>query len=461
MFGVLVQNKVRFRDQKNTQICEDCVVGKQHRSSYKASESRASEICELIHGDVCGPMETPSLGGAKYFLLLKDDYSNYRHVYFLKNKSEVKQKIAILKTTENITGKKIKTLRTDNGLEFINREVKHLLKEHGICHQRSVVYTPQQNGRAEREMRTIVEAARTMIHSTDMPKTFWAEVVNTAVFVLNKTGTSSVRGTSSIKLWHSKDVNMSIFKIFGSRIAAHVPKEKRLKLDAKSTEEIFVGYGDNVKGYRIYFPHNKKVEILKDVIFLPKKSDINGNNSIFIILEEEHNDSNEGKETDQAEAPQGNEEFNVGETIEEDRPVAEDNMDDVYGSCEEDIEQAPSYNLRDRNKLKKPSKYEDFEVGFMSIAEEDEPQTYSEAISSEDSEMWKKAIEAEMKALEENGTWVIVKKPSNCEYINSKWVFKRKRDANGDILMYKARLVAREFQQKNVSLSDIYSPVAS
>lgn len=82
-------------------------------------------------------------GGAIYFLLLKDDFSNYRIVHFLKNKSETKHKIELsIKFIENQTNKKIKILRSDNGLEFINKELKNLLADHGIKHEKSCPYTP-------------------------------------------------------------------------------------------------------------------------------------------------------------------------------------------------------------------------------------------------------------------------------------------------------------------------------
>lgn len=117
-------------------------------------------------------------------------------------------------------------------------------------------------------MRTIIEAARTMIHSANMLKPFWAEAVNTAVFILNRTGSNPGNTTSPFEIWHKKKVDMSIFKIFGLKVAAHIPKERRLKLDVKSKEGILVGYSEKVKGYRIYFYQSKKVEILKDIIFL-------------------------------------------------------------------------------------------------------------------------------------------------------------------------------------------------
>lgn len=69
--------------------CEACMYGKQHRSSFKPREEKSSSCGEIIHADVCGPMEVASYGGARYFLFMKDDHSHYRHVYFLKHKSEV------------------------------------------------------------------------------------------------------------------------------------------------------------------------------------------------------------------------------------------------------------------------------------------------------------------------------------------------------------------------------------
>lgn len=91
-------------------------------------------------------------------------------------------------------------------------------------------------------MRTIVEAARTMLHSKNMSKTFWAEAVNTAVFTLNRTGSSPENIKSPFELWHSKKPDINFLKVFGSKVAIHIPKERRLKLDAKSREGIFVGY---------------------------------------------------------------------------------------------------------------------------------------------------------------------------------------------------------------------------
>lgn len=229
---ILTRNNIKYIEDDVNKVCKECLAGKQHRNPFHTSDSRAKRALELVHADVCGPMETTSLGESRYFLLIKDDYSSYHYVYFMKCKSEVKVNIEkFIMLSERETNNRIKILRTDNGLEFLNSEVSKMLDRLGIRHQRSVVYTLQQNGRAEREIRTLVEATRTMIHG--MEKKFWAEAVNTAAYALNRTGTSPVEGKTPYEAYFDKSINLNKLKIFGSRVAVHIPKEKREKMGSK------------------------------------------------------------------------------------------------------------------------------------------------------------------------------------------------------------------------------------
>lgn len=115
--------------------CEACIFGKQHRLPFPESTSVTTKPGEVVHADVCGPMEEDSIGRSKYFLLFKDDYSHYRTVYFLKQKSEAYEKLLeYIPSFEADTGNKILVLRTDNGLELNNKMINKLLKEHGIRH---------------------------------------------------------------------------------------------------------------------------------------------------------------------------------------------------------------------------------------------------------------------------------------------------------------------------------------
>ncbi|XP_050427367.1 uncharacterized protein LOC126837493 [Adelges cooleyi] len=112
----------------------------------------------------------------------------------------------------------VKALRSDNGLEFVSKEVTSILQKYGIRHEKTIAYTPEQNSGAEREMRTIVEAARTLLHSKKMDLSFWAEAVNTSVYVLNLTGKSTVEGKSPYELYFNKEPDIRHLRVFGTEI---------------------------------------------------------------------------------------------------------------------------------------------------------------------------------------------------------------------------------------------------
>lgn len=160
-------------------FCEACQLGKLHRKPFKPNlHPHATKPGEIIHSDLCGKMPQSSLGGSNYFVIFKDDCTAYRFVYCLKNKNDV---ISIFQELDSLikrqTGNKIQILKSDNGCEYVNEILKTYLKTEGIIHETSSPYTPEQNGRAEREIRSIVESARTMLLESKLPETFWAEAV--------------------------------------------------------------------------------------------------------------------------------------------------------------------------------------------------------------------------------------------------------------------------------------------
>src|SRR3984885_7718984 len=147
--------------EKPDSLCEGCILGKQHRESFPSSKSiRAKAPLEIIHSDLCGPMQAASLAGIQYFLTFIDDFTRKTWVYFLKNKSEVFEKFRNFKAlVENQSGLHIKVLRTDRGGEYISKEFLRFCRENGIHKQFTARYTPQQNGVAERKNRTIMDMA--------------------------------------------------------------------------------------------------------------------------------------------------------------------------------------------------------------------------------------------------------------------------------------------------------------
>ena len=209
-------------------------------------------------------MEVASLAGSLYQLTLVDDATNKMFTYFFKSKSEVSEAFIDFKDeVKNQTGLTIKRFRSDNGTEFVNEKMKSLFKKCGIIHQRSVAYTPQQNGKAERANRTIVERARSMLADAGLPKTFWAEAANTAVYLINRSPTKSQEVTPE-EAWSNVKPDLFHLRIFGSDIEFMTPKQKRKKWDHKSCKSgIFIGYPEHTKGYRVYDMESKQVEKTK------------------------------------------------------------------------------------------------------------------------------------------------------------------------------------------------------
>lgn len=106
-----------------------------------------------------------------------------------------------------------------------------------------------------------------MLHAKDLPTKLWAEATNTTVYVLNRTGTSSIESKTPFELWFGKKPRIGHFRVFGSKVFVHIPKEKRRKWDKKSEEGVFVGYSENTKGFRVWIPSRNEIIIRRDVIF--------------------------------------------------------------------------------------------------------------------------------------------------------------------------------------------------
>jgi transposase InsO family protein len=132
--------------------CESCILGKHKRTSFPQSSTQDKQHLEMVQSDLCGPMETESIGGSFYFLMFIDDFSRKIWMNFLKHKSETFAKFKEFKSEdEKQSGKYIKSLRLDGGGEYSSKEFANLCKSQAIIMQTTSRYTPQWNGVAERK----------------------------------------------------------------------------------------------------------------------------------------------------------------------------------------------------------------------------------------------------------------------------------------------------------------------
>ena len=136
-----ISNKINSIKFSNG-TCKGCVVGKHAERNYeKGKARRATQVLDLVHSDLIGPLPTPSYGGSRYVLTFIDDFLRFCLVYFLKLKYEVFETLKVWKAMgESACGNKIKFLRNDNGKEYVNKSLQHLCQECGIQMQHKSLF---------------------------------------------------------------------------------------------------------------------------------------------------------------------------------------------------------------------------------------------------------------------------------------------------------------------------------
>lgn len=418
----------------NVGFCNACSDGKitdvPHRSTEKLSYAKSGES---IHIDIAGYTDR-SIHGNKYYLICVDEKTSYVKVEFLKNRGDFFNKfIKIVNQIKLETGNNVLCIRSDRGTEFSSNKFRDFVESNGITHQFACVGVSQQNGLAERHVRNINEHATSILVSSGLPKFLWDEAVNCTVYVLNRT--MNYKNVVPYNEWFNKKANVNNLIVFGSYGKA-LNDDKVGKFESKATDVYMVGYqGDHI--YRCYLPNKREVHLISAVKFdeIAKcrsvAYEIPGDNFVSepsTSLVAEKNDD------DQDEDASGDGDDDVPRRG---RPLGSQNK--TY-----EVNQERLNSLRPRNV-----------IGV--VAAGTEPLTFDDAVDSEESMKWFQAMTSEMNSLIENKTFTLVDPPNNNPVITSKWIYRIKSDGR-----YKARLVARGFQQQhNVDYFDTYAPVIS
>ncbi|KAK1603447.1 hypothetical protein QYE76_037309, partial [Lolium multiflorum] len=430
-------------DFESLDRCEACLMGKMTKTPFSGMMERATDLLEIIHTDVCGPMSVASRGGYRYVLTFTDDLSRYGYIYFMKHKSETFEKFKEFQSeVENQRNKKIKFLRSDRGGEYLSYEFGMHLKKCGILSQLTPPGTPQRNGVSERN-RTLLDMVRSMMSLTDLPLSFWSYALETAAFTLNRAPSKSVE-TTPYELWFNKKPKLSFLKVWGCE--AYVKKLQPDKLEPKAEKCIFIGYPKETIGYTFYHKSEGKIFVAKNGTFLEKEfltKEVTGRK---VELDE----IDESILVDQSSA--------VPEVVPvPPTPATEEANDNDHETSNKETTE-PRRSTRERTT---PDWYDPC-LNVMIVDNNDEdPATYEEAMMSLDSNKWQEAMKSEMGSMYDNKVWTLVDLPDSRKAVENKWIFKRKTDADGNITVYKARLVAKGFRQiQGVDYDETFSPVA-
>ena len=246
-------NSVRGMEVTDAQLkgtCEDCILGKMDEKPFEKRQERDSQLFGTLHADLIGPMNPEARWThAKFCLVVNDDCSGFGFAFNLKHKDEVTKTLIDLDIAiETKFQKRVHTLRTDNGGEFINHELQNHCLNRGISVLTSVAYNPELNGRAERRNRTLIEGTRTMLKDSELGKDLWGEAILTHVYLRNRC--PSVILPNDITPYErvfGHAPSISHLRVFGSKCFIKVPDETRTKLDDKAKECWLLGFeGDSI-----------------------------------------------------------------------------------------------------------------------------------------------------------------------------------------------------------------------
>ena len=455
---------IELKELKNDVDCEACILGKATRSSPPEVEAKGYKVGEYLHVDLSGRIPIKSLHGSEYFLVVKDDASTFRYIIFIKQKSDVNKKMQnCIKLLENQTGNKVKRIRSDNGTEFVNKEQSAFYQEKGIVHETTAPYTPESNGRAERDMRTIKELARTMLIDSQLPKNLWEEAVGTAVYVLNRTLNSRTEKATAFEQIFKKAPFMGHIKIFGSAAFPLVPNPKAL--DAKSTKMYLVGYDTLLPNYRLYDSEKHCIVRARHVHFMEKAE------HMPLVLIDTY-ERPQGEQWDGEDEETNNEEVKVdpgeAETDEEDFMDAPEDDEPTFSPVKSQgkspLRAPPSparsevsttstasgrEGLRNREQIKRPEIYDpSWKQPKRAHFAIKTPLSFGEACSSPEKEEWMEAMKEEIASLKQHKTWKLVKPPQNARILQPKWVYRIKEDNKGNPVKFKARLCVKGFMQR-------------
>ena len=431
-------------------ICDACQKGKQVKASFKPKNIiSTTRPLQLLHMDLFGPSRTMSFGGNYYALVIVDDYSRYTWTLFLTNKNDAFRAFKKLaKLIQNEKNLNIASIRSDHGGEFQNKFFENFCEENGIEHNFSSPRTPQQNGVVERKNRSLEEMARTMLNEANIPKYFWADAVNTACYVMNRTIIRPILAKTPYELYKGRKPNISHLHVFGCKcFVLNNGKDNLGKFDAKADEGIFLGYSLSSKAFRIYNKRTMTMEESIHVVFDETNSRQSRNSISDDIVEmfDSLNLDGESKElTEPSPSEQRIEEDDkTNELPKEWKSSRNHPMENIIGEI--------SKGVTTRSSLKHTCAYTSFVSQF-------EPSSIDDAIVDEH---WTLAMQEELNQFKRNDVWELVPRPSNHTIVGTKWVFRNKLDENGIIVRNKARLVAKGYnQEEGIDYDETYAPVA-
>lgn len=357
----------------------------------------------------------------------------------------------------------------------MSNEFKAYCEDNGIERHFTAPYTPQQNGVVERRNRTVVEMTRCFLKEMGLPATLWGEAVRHSVYVLNRLPTRALSNQTPYEAWTGKKPNLGHIRVFGCLTHMKIPDVHTKKLDDRSMQVFNLGREPGTKAYRVYDPVSKRIYVSRDVVFeetkgwsfLQLETNDEGTFSVPDEFVQTVENSGEIEQVDDSDNWEGGYETPsrsaMSGTSEAESVVS--SRSSVHGSSETEGSNISSHRYDDSGE---PLRYRSIQDVYENTEEieleqellfagTEEPQSYKQAAGDKN---WRLAMEGEINSIEKNGTWKLTELPVGKKVIDLKWVYKIKKNADGEVIKYKARLVAKGYvQEHGIDYEEVFAPV--
>ncbi|GAA0142096.1 transmembrane signal receptor [Lithospermum erythrorhizon] len=299
--------------------------------------------------------------------------------------------------------------------------------------------------------------------------------------IINLSPTTILEGEVPKEVWSGKKVSYKHLRVFGCRAFVHVPKDERSKLDNKSRQCVYLSYGDEKFGYKLYHPITKKVVRSRDVVFFEDQTIMDFDKEVQVetrslsLVNFDSDDDDDDDPTKTPNMPWGdtdaeegnNNDVSIDGVIESDRDEdqsSDGGEGDVLGSQHTKLpphcsQQVGAHTTLASTRVRIPSsRYSPHE--YVLATYEGEPICYQEVIEREDKLEWMNDMEDEINSLEKSNTYVLVDRISNRKVLKNRWVFKLKKEEGKASPRYKACLVVKGYEQKDdIDFEEIFSLV--
>jgi hypothetical protein len=308
---------------------------------------------------------------------------------------------------------------------------------------------------------------RSLLARGNISKNFWPEAVNWSIRVLNRSPTFSVQNRTPEEAWSGRKPAVDYFRIFGCIAYAHVPDEKRKKLDDKGEKCVFLGISECSKAYKLFNPLTKKIVTSRDVVFDEENTwDWNRQQPTQVVFDTDSeseptpvpimpNNSSEATPTTAEILP-------TTATVTATRSLPTPTAAYILPTATKAIIAATPSHLCIRKRLAWMEDYKvtgiEDPITHFALFSDCDPTVFEDAVKNS---KWQKAMDDEIAAIERNNTWELTDIPKGHKTIGVNWVYKTTLKENGEVDKYKARLVAKGYKQEfGIDYKEVFALVA-